>query len=560
MNLRRHQRRAVELASEIISGARKETTVVAEVTPGGGKSLMASLFANALIDAGVIDRVLWVCPRTSLAGQAEEGFPAPKLGCSRQVRKADNTPPLIRDGACGYVTTYQAIAACPELHRDEMRRARYLVILDEPHHLRDDPEAAAWTSAIRPVVTGAAHRLLMTGTIGRHDGASIPFMEYAETEDGKKTPTVDIRYTRRDALMERAVLPIDFKWKDGSATYIHGATQKSVDISQASDDEVSRVIATMLSRSEYRDDLVRTGMNDWLIFREAEYRSTAIVICQSQPMARELAKLIKDEYQVQVALAISDEPDSLRTISQFRKRTRGDVLVTVGMAYEGLDAPHASHMVVLTATRSVPWLEQAFARVTRVDGKAPIPYERQCAHIYVPDDPTMRNVVATMRGEQTGAIEERIKRERENTEIGERQQEIFIPLGASPGMTRYGDVDQGQFADSESQAISSLRDRMPEIRHMPASTLLKIMRAGRSGEVVPHDKPEPSLSEQERSLRKTVETVSRGIDRHNGWAFGATNKLVWQRFQKNRETMSCEELRRVLDYLRTLGGDVAGAA
>jgi hypothetical protein len=353
------------------------------------------------------------------------------------------------------------------------------------------------------------------------------------------------------------VLPIDFKWKDGSATYIHGSTQKSVDISKASDDEVSRVISTMLSRSEYRDDLVRMGMNDWLIFREAEYRSTAIVICQSQNMARELAKLISDEYQVQVALAISDEPDSLRTITQFRKRQRGDVLVTVGMAYEGLDAPHATHMIVLTATRSVPWLEQAFARVTRVDKDAAIPYERQWSHIYVPDDPVMRGVVATMRGEQTGAIEERTKLERESP--GERQEQIFIPLSASPGMTRYGDVDQGQFADVESAAISSLLDSMPEIRHMPAATLLKIMRAGNVPTPIAPviARPEPSLSETEKSLRKTVETVTRGIDRHNGWAFGATNKLVWQRFQKNRESMGCDELRLVLAYLKTISASEA---
>lgn len=560
MNLRKHQRRAVELANEVITGKRTETTLVAEVTPGGGKSLLAALYSNALMDAGVVDRVLWVCPRTSLAAQAEEGFLVPTLGCARPIRKADNTPPLVRDNACGYVTTYQSIAACQELHRDEMRRARYLVILDEPHHLRDDPEAAAWTSALRPVVDGAAQVLLMTGTIGRHDGKRVPFMRYEPGEDGKETPRVDIRYTRRDALNERAVLPIDFRWKDGSATYIHGSTQKSVDISKASEDEVSRVISTMLSKSEYRDDLVRIGMNDWLIFRAAEYQSTAIVVCQSQAMARELAKLIKDEYQVQVALAISDEPDSLRTITQFRKRERGDVLVTVGMAYEGLDAPHATHMIVLTATRSVPWLEQAFARVTRVDGKAPIPYERQWSHIYVPDDPVMRNVVATMRGEQTGAIEERTKVERESAPDGERQQEIFIPLGATAGMTRYGDVDQGQFADVESMAITALRDTMPEIRHMPAATLLKIMRAGpATQDIAPVvvGRQEPSLSETEKALRKTVETVTRGIDRHNGWAFGATNKLVWQRFQKNRETMGAAELRLVLDYLKRLTSEAA---
>ena len=44
-----------------------------------------------------------------------------------------------------------------------------------------------------------------------------------------------------------------------------------------------------------------------------------------------------------------------------------DILVTVGKAYEGLDAPRSKHLVCLTRQRSVPWLAQCFARAWRRD-------------------------------------------------------------------------------------------------------------------------------------------------------------------------------------------------
>ena len=40
------------------------------------------------------------------------------------------------------------------------------------------------------------------------------------------------------------------------------------------------------------------------------------------------------------------------------------MLVTVAMAYEGLDAPEVAGVAALTHIRSRPWLEQMLARVT----------------------------------------------------------------------------------------------------------------------------------------------------------------------------------------------------
>ena len=48
--------------------------ILAAVTPGGGKSLLPVLAAQALIAAGICERICWVVPRDSLRLQAEEVF------------------------------------------------------------------------------------------------------------------------------------------------------------------------------------------------------------------------------------------------------------------------------------------------------------------------------------------------------------------------------------------------------------------------------------------------------------------------------------------------------
>src|SRR5919199_6016946 len=142
--LRAHQHALATLAGEIATGqATAVTDILAAVTPGGGKSFLPIIAAARLIEAGRIERICWVVPRGSLRLQAEEAFADPfwrsALGHSLSVRAAENEPDPSR-GLAGYITTYQAIAAAPELHLNEIRRRRTLLVVDEVHHLPTLPE------------------------------------------------------------------------------------------------------------------------------------------------------------------------------------------------------------------------------------------------------------------------------------------------------------------------------------------------------------------------------------------------------------------------------------
>ena len=85
-------------------------------------------------------------------------------------------------------------------------------------------------------------------------------------------------------------------------------------------------------------------------------------------------------------LATSDTPRAHEILAAFRLRPEPSILVTVAMAYEGLDAPEVAVVAALTHIRSRPWLEQMVARATRVDPHAGA-YASQRALVFHPDDP-----------------------------------------------------------------------------------------------------------------------------------------------------------------------------
>ena len=198
---------------------------------------------HALRSAGIIDRVCWVVPRDSLRLQAEEAFADSTwrvaLGHAVTVRAADNAPDPSR-GLHGYITTYQSVAAAPDLHLAEFRRHRMLLVVDEVHHLpalsdeAPDPladpagdAATGWSRALLLLLETARLRLLLSGTLQRVDGRNILWLPYRRGPRAK-TREVDLAaagwavvgYSRSQALAERAVLPVLFGAVDSEASWL----------------------------------------------------------------------------------------------------------------------------------------------------------------------------------------------------------------------------------------------------------------------------------------------------------------------------------------------------
>ena len=491
--LRTHQRRVAGIVAAVASGeADGVRDILAAVTPGGGKSLLPVIAAQALVAAGVVERVCWVVPRDSLRLQAEEAFADPvwrqALGHALTVRAAENAPDPCRGGA-GYVTTYQGVAAAPDLHLAEFRRRRTLLVVDEVHHLpalQDaDPdaeadEASGWSRALLPLLETARIRLLLSGTLERADGRGILWLPYRR---GPKAQTreVDLAaegwavvgYSRAQALAERAVLPVTFGALDGEASWTEpGLEGERVQVgphrlANGWPTETTRPALTTALRTGFADALLREAFDAARRLRAERRKALGLVAGEA---ARGLGKLLvvaPDQAEARryldvlrawvprgqaetLRLATSDERDAHEALAGFRLRPEPSVLVTVAMAYEGLDAPEVAVVAALTHIRSRPWLEQMIARATRVDPNAG-PYEGQSALVFHPDDPLFARFRHRIETEQ-GTLARKPKPKRQPAlplwlleQIAGREQEErgIVPLESNALALRYDRLRPG---------------------------------------------------------------------------------------------------------------------
>ena len=511
MRLRRHQDEVECLCRSIATGALALTDVLAAVTPGGGKSALPVIAAARLLGKvppgqteALVERICWIVPRDTLRRQAEEAFVDPAwrsfLCHDHAVRAADNAPDLCR-GLAGYVTTYQSVAAAPALHLAEFRLHRYLLCVDELHHLpglSDLDEAAeaaedtAWSRALLPLLESARLRLLMSGTLERSDRRPILWLNYRRDRLTPRQRRVELTmphwavvgYDRRAALAEHAIIPIRFGALDGSAEWLLNGEVSAASSFTGASDKLRPMLFTAL-RTGYAEAVLRRAFTDCREHRakrRAELRlppgETArglgklLVVAPDQAVARRYTEILRGWLNPKnaaagVALAISDERDAVERIARFRLRPDPSVLVTVGMAYEGMDAPEISHVACLTQIRSVPWLEQMVARATRFDPHGAT-YDDQRAVVYHPDDPLFRMFRRAIEIEQTGRARSRRHGDQEdlplddqNDDVG-RHGSVLRPLWSEATELRFETVLPRRGSEPMPGSLAPTDDGLPE--------------------------------------------------------------------------------------------------
>jgi hypothetical protein len=129
-----------------------------------------------------------------------------------------------------------------------------------------------------------------------------------------------------------------------------------------------------------------------------------LVVAPDQTTAKHYLGVIRSwmpaaQSEVVAQLATADTPRAHEALASFRLQPEPSILVTVAMAYEGLDVPEVAVIAALTHIRSRPWLEQMVARASRVDVHAG-PYEAQRALVFHPDDPLFAQFRHRMETEQ----------------------------------------------------------------------------------------------------------------------------------------------------------------
>lgn len=482
-SLRKHQVRALKVAEEIIDGRRKQKVVVAGVTPGGGKTLMASIFANELGDAGFIEQVIVVVPNDSLGEQMKQGFHDRDRGLHRFLVESTRQGTIPGTGIpFGKVVTYQSLSSerTSKRHAKWAAKRRTLVIFDECHHLLKEK---SWEIGARRLVDAAKLVLCMSGTLWRWDEEPIPFIPYNENN----VAIVDIRYSRPEALSEQAVLPVEFKFFDGEAVYERHNVPHETRLSRASKKEQSDALRTALGSAEYTQKFLTEALRDWERYRRQGYQSQLIVCCHSQQAAKAAHKFVRHHFGVHnPVLSVCSESNADKAIRAFRSGQAG-ILTTVRKAYEGLDVRGATHLVYLGNVRSYPFLDQVIARITRFNPDAPLKWEEQRGYVYAPDDPAMRQYVNTMHEEQLEYFREK---DPGGLPGSPRKRSTFHPMGADVVGVNFG-LDGRCLTPEENEAIRELAKLYPQMQ-LPLTDKLDLARRLGLISMPPGPSPEPN--------------------------------------------------------------------
>lgn len=400
--LRKHQTQLQKIARQIASGKKRITDILVYVVPGGGKSAIASILAAELPGY----QIVWVVPRLTLRDQGARDFGNPELqilfGQSGELREADNQDQdNLTRGTRGYVTTYQSVVADTALHVREVGRQKTILILDETHHApeqaRRDKKLAPFFDAVRALAAKAAIRVYASGTLTRHDGRRVAFIPHLRTDQvweyvnfKPQANWAKISYTRATAIQEKAIHDITVQLFDGRVQYTvkrKNREEQEVEFQSLKDvpaAEHSHALYAAL-RSPLAYQIIDAAIEHWRAHKQEYPAAKLLVIAPQINVAQEYHKYINGTYGLSARIATSDDgPEAQTAILHFKgvASPETDVLVTVGMAYEGLDVRQITHVVLLTHIRSVPWLNQAISRANRVEPTG----KKKQGFVYCPAD------------------------------------------------------------------------------------------------------------------------------------------------------------------------------
>lgn len=501
-------------------------------TPGAGKSAIP-IQACELIKAGLADAVLWIVPRSALQNQGERGFIDPffidLFNHDFQIRESTNEFNPCR-GTNGFVTTYQAIGVDKEKTvLREVKSKRYIIILDEFHHLEKN---GVWHQAIDEIVMAGHFLVKMTGTLGRGDKKEIAYINYKNKRPYFKNCGEEalIVYSRVDALKEKAILPIEFHLSDGEFEWAkkNGEHASVKSFNQAfTPQQKSEALFTAIN-SDFAADLLRSCVLSWQSLKKTNDNAKLLIVTADYKLAKDAVFMLNRGCRVKAEIATSHESkDAVKSIKRF-KDGLCDCLVTIAMAYEGLDVPGITHICTLTNIRAREWIEQMLARGVRID-KHPAAgsYNSQKCYVFAPMDKQFKKVVDMIRKQQLSVIDTfaKIKEEKEPDSDEEKE------LDADP-------VKQGEITPISSKLTGK-------------DSFLMGLDDDSSTEQSPMDNAVPimTIKEQELFIRKTIHSHVNKYCFDNRYRQERINHELKVKFGKARKLMDLSELKTLMQYL-----------
>ena len=360
-------------------------------TPGAGKTRFAARLAHAVLADRSISRIVVVVPREHLKAQVARAMAGALVQLDHRFRNLDRSLASDLDGA---VVTYQQVAAAPHIFA-ALTRTPTLVILDEIHHAGDQ---ATWGQALRDAFGHARHRVALSGTPFRSDGAAIPFIEYAAGECVAST-SYDYARALGDGVCRALVFPLH----GGEAEWISrdGEIMRATFDEQIDKKYQSERLRTALTQASWLGDVIEKAHLKLLEVREAGHRDAGgLIAAMNQDHARFVADLVEARTGVKPVLVVSDLDDASNRITSFAN-SREPWIVAVHMISEGVDIPRLRVGIFASNVVSELYFRQFCGRFVRTGTD---PEREREAFVYLPDDGRLRAIAGRIADDVRKAL------------------------------------------------------------------------------------------------------------------------------------------------------------
>jgi len=361
---------------------REKKCFLIDATPGSGKTYLSGFFIQEVRKEYPNIFTIIVVPTTAIKKNFLDAYHDLGIELKSMLNKGRGRPKEF-DGA---ITTYQQL---PNLIKTfstwAKQQQQLLFVFDEIHHTSDDNK---WGDAAEVCGNISKKIIAMSGTPFRSDCRKMSFIQY--NKEG--TAISDVSYNYRKAVSENVCREVIFAWGNGTAEYIINDTNRSVEISEITDEDEQYAAKTI-----FRPD------SDWVeeTFGKCdaqltEYRKTypnagGIVVCRPGYGANEekhihmIADKIKDILGEKPIVITHEDKDADDAIEKFKK-SNDRWIVSVRKIAEGVDIKRLRVMFLCTLTKSELLFRQLVGRIVRVENTEGAPENSQ---VYIANHPRL---------------------------------------------------------------------------------------------------------------------------------------------------------------------------
>jgi superfamily II DNA or RNA helicase len=264
-------------------------------------------------------------------------------------------------------------------------------------------------------------------------------------------------------------------------------------------------------------------VKDWQVYRVTHPRSKLLVVAANIEQAQKYTAWLQSRGVPAIIATSDDSTAAYQAIKAFKRQGHGavDCLITVAMAYEGLDVPAITHLICLTHIRTKPWIEQVVHRATRMDPLAG-PYDEQRAYIYAPDDRPFRECLEFILSQRNTAIAPSA-----SLELGEES----YPNG----------LDLFSLSDRTESSIQPLHSGVLGMSNQALWANLVVPAQSEIYQETPKERLD--------RLRQQIERHARTHEQSRRLAHGTVNRAVYSQFRKSRNVMTERELHKVMKWV-----------